>query len=164
MSKKQKRDNAYYQQQLKHYHPAIHSDFLAGKYSSLREALIVAGIKKPRSRLHELKNAWGKATAAEQEEFLRWLSAQLGVATLPASIAAPSATGPVAIDRRLEDWVKARIQEIMDRRTMSSGDVMDELGFNRLNPSLGLALARGDRLQPEMIDAIEKWLDANQAV
>lgn len=164
MAKKQKRDNSYYKGRLQREHPGIYRDLVAGKYGSDREAFIAAGIKKPRTPLHELKNAWGKATAAEQRNFLRWLSARPGATTTPASIASPPPTTPVAINRRLEGWAKARIQVIMDRRTMSSGDVMNELGFKRLNPSLGLALARGDRLQPEMINAIEEWLDTNKAV
>lgn len=71
---------------------------------------------------------------------------------------------PVAVDRRLEAWAKLRIREIMDRRRMTHGGVMDELGFKRLNTSLGRALERGDRLQPNLIDAIEEWLEANKAI
>lgn len=41
---------------------------------------------------------------------------------------------------------------------------MDELGFKRLNTSLGRARVRGDKLQPETIDGIKKWLEANKAV
>lgn len=165
MSQNQKRDNAYYKERLEREHPAIYRDLLAGKYKSDREAFIAAGIRQPRSRLHELKNAWEKATTTEQSDFVAWLSARHGVTITPASRAAPGTTsGSVAVNRRLEDWAKLRIKQIMDRRRMKQGDVMDELGFKRLNASLGRALARGDKLQPEMIDAIEKWLEANKAV
>lgn len=165
MSQKQKRDNAYYKERLEREHPAIYRDLLAGKYKSDREAFIAAGIKQPRSRLLELKNAWEKATTTEQSDFVDWLSARHGVTTTAASTSAAGSTrGSVAINRRLEDWAKVRIQQILDRRRMTQGDVMDEIGFKRLNTSLGRALVRDDKLQPEMIDAIEKWLEANKAV
>lgn len=51
----------------------------------------------------------------------------------------------------------------MLRRGMSMGAVMDELGFKRLNPSLGLALRQNSRLQPDMIAALEKWIAADLA-
>lgn len=165
MPKKQRRDNAYYKERLQREHPAIYLDLIAGKYSSDREAFIAAGLKKPRTPLHELKNAWGKATAVEQSSFLRWLKARHGSkTTLTPASSSPPTPGPVAVDRQLEAWAKRRIHEIMALRRMSYSDVMDELGFKRLNASLGRALARGDKLQPDMIDAIEKWLDTNTAV
>jgi hypothetical protein len=165
MSQNQKRDNAYYKERLEREHPAIYRDLLAGKYKSDREAFIAAGIRQPRSRLHELKNAWEKATTTEQSDFVGWLSARHGVTTTPASTpVAASARGPVAVNRRLEGWAKSRIQKIMDRRRMKNRDVMDELGFKRLNASLGRAIARGDKLQPDLIEALEKWLAANIAI
>ena len=48
----------------------------------------------------------------------------------------------------------------MFRRDMTMGNVKDELGFKRLNPSLGLALSQNSRLQLEMLDAVEKWVAA----
>lgn len=165
MPKKSKRDNAYYEAQLKHRFPAIHSDYRSGKYSSLREALLLAGIKQPRSRLHELKNAWQKATAAEQSEFLRWLRAQTAMkmtASLPATSSTPN--GPVAVNRRLEMWAASRIRIIMTKRSLTVGDVMYEMGYERLNASLGLALARGNRLQPDVVSALERWLKANERI
>lgn len=161
----QKRDNTYYKERLEREHPAIYRDLVAGKYNSAREAFIAAGLKKPRSPLHELKNAWGKATTAEQRDFLRWLRARYKVATAPAtSLSTTSARRTVDVDRRIENWAKVRIREIMDRRRMTHGDVMDELGFKRLNASLARALARGDRIRQEMITPLKDWLDANKAI
>ncbi|KQZ26496.1 hypothetical protein ASD50_03555 [Mesorhizobium sp. Root552] len=164
MPKKPKRDNAYYEAQLKHRFPAIHSDYRSGKYSSLREALITSGIKQPRSRLHELKNAWLKATAAEQREFLRWLNAQTAVMTGPSAPASGSGTTQVAVNRRLEAWATSRIRDIMNKRGLTIGDVMHEMGYKRLNASLGRALARRDQLQPDVISALERWLQANKSI
>lgn len=165
MPKRQKRDNAYYERQLKLRFPAIHADYRAGKHSSLREALIASGIKQPRSRLQELKNAWLKSTPNEQFEFLRWLRAQPAMkttASLPAASSTPN--GPVAVNRRLEMWAASRIRIIMTKRSLTTGDVMHEMGFKRLNTSLGLALARGSQLQPDVITALAKWLMANKGI
>lgn len=163
MPKEQKRDNAYYEQQLKSRYPAAHSDFLAGKYKSLREALISTGIKRPRSRLQEMKNAWLNATPTEQREFARWLRARIAAAAAP-SASTGGGSRPIAVDRRLETWVASRIEVIRVKRSLTIGDVMHEMGFKRLDASLGRALARGDRLQPDLITALEGWLTANKGI
>ena len=41
------------------------------------------------------------------------------------------------------------------------GQAMVEMGFSRLNPSLGLALTRGTCLQPEVLDALGDWIRDN---
>lgn len=163
MPKKSKRDNAYYEQQLKNRYPDVHSDFLAGQYTSLREALIAVGLKRPRTRLQEMKNAWLNATLTEQREFARWLRARIAAAAVPS---APTRSGSrlMAVDRRLETWAASRIKVIMIKRSLTMGDVMHEMGFKRLNTSLGLALARGSQLQPDVITALAKWLMANKGI
>ena len=70
----QKRDNTYYEDRLRLEHPAVHADFLKGVHRTLAEALIAAGVRKPRTRLHELKNAWDKASQSERDEFLRHMA------------------------------------------------------------------------------------------
>lgn len=65
MPKPQKRDKDYYLERLEREHPTIHADYLAGKFPSALKAFEAAGLKKHRSRLQELKNAWQKATIAE---------------------------------------------------------------------------------------------------
>jgi hypothetical protein len=59
---------------------------------------------------------------------------------------------------------KRRIESIMSKRRLSSGDVMAALGYSRLNASVGMALARGTQLKPDVIAALEKWLAKNAAV
>lgn len=73
MAKKQVRDGAYYEERLKREFPAIYSDLKAGKYRTVTEAAVAAGIKQTRTRLHELKNAWTKADGVERRAFLDWL-------------------------------------------------------------------------------------------
>lgn len=58
MPKKQNRDNAYYEEGLMNEFPATYYDLQAGKHRTITEATIAAGLKKPRTRLHELKNAF----------------------------------------------------------------------------------------------------------
>ncbi|MFA7415821.1 MAG: hypothetical protein WC048_15180 [Rhizobium sp.] len=162
MSKKQKRDNAYYEERLKNEFAAIYAELLAGRHRTITEAAIAAGLKKPRTRLHELKNAFGKARMSEQSAFLGWLAAR-GYSITPTSVAGTAASA-ITIDRRLLPAAKKRIEEIITKRDLKIGDVLTEMGFPKLNPSLGLALHRGNRLQPDVIAALEKWLIANNGV
>lgn len=68
------------------------------------------------------------------------------------------------MDRRLLPATKKRIEEISAKRNLKIGDVMAEMSFPKLNASLGRALHRGDRLQPDVITALQKWLAANAFV
>ncbi len=162
MPKKQKRDSAYYEERLRGEFPAIYADLQAGKHRTITEAAIAAGLKKSRTRLHELKNAWQKASTQERDEFEKWLLAQFGLKSPH-----PSSAGvklPVAIDRHLQAWAKSRIKAIMARRYLHMGDVMAELGEKRLNPSLGQALHNGSRLRPTLVAALEGWLEKNKHI
>lgn len=158
MPKPPTRDNAYYEQQLKSRHLSIHADFLAGKYPNLAAALLAAGIKKPRTRSQELKNAWSKASMAEKKDFRLWLKSQIH-----ATHGAPN-PGAVAVDRSLQPWAADRIEEIMARRGLRAGDVSSELGLPRNDQSVRMAAVRGTRLQPKAIVALDRWLKANAHV
>lgn len=157
-----KRDSAYYEERLKRDHPTIYADLRAGRHRTVADAAIAAGMKKVRTRLHELKNAWSKADAAEQRDFLRWLAAA-GV-SLPAATGTSSSSTSITIDRRLTAAASRRIEEIVLKRSLKAGDVMAELGFSKLNASVGMALARGTQLRPDVIAALEKWISTNASV
>ncbi|GGB03580.1 hypothetical protein GCM10011491_34690 [Brucella endophytica] len=162
MAKKQVRDSAYYEERLKRDHPFVYADLKSGKYLTVTDAAIAAGLKKVRTRLQELRNAWTKADAVEQADFLRWLAAS-GVALSPA----PSSAGlafAVASNRRLTPAAVLRVNEIMTKRHMQPGDLMAEMGYPKLNTSVSTALIRGRKLQPDVIVALEKWLIANCGV
>jgi hypothetical protein len=62
MAKKQVRDSAYYEERLKRDYPAIHADLQTGKHNMVTDAAIAADLRKRRSWLSELKNAWDKAS------------------------------------------------------------------------------------------------------
>lgn len=162
MPKKQKRDSAYYEERLRLEFPAIYSDLQAGKLRTITEAAIAAGLKKTRTRLHELKNAFEKAEKSEQTAFLGWLAAQ-GFTIASSSSKGTGGSG-IAMDGRLSSATKKRIEEIIAKRRLKVGDVMAEMGFPRLNASLGLALRQSTRLQPDVITALQKWLTANASI
>lgn len=160
MPKKQRRDNAYYEERLKNEFPRIYADLQAGKHKTITEAAIAAGLKRPRTRTQELKNAWQKATTQERDEFEKWLLAQSGI-KMP-HLSSVGAKLPVAIDRRLQPWAKSRIKAIMAIQCLQMGDVMAEMGLKRLDASLGYALRNDSRLQPSVISALESWLDKHK--
>lgn len=164
---KQKRDNSYYLERLEAEHPAIFSDWKAGKYRSIRKALEAAGLKKPPTQLNVLKNAWRKASAKEKRDFLAFV----GVST-PSPVAAskPSVvTSPSALldaQDHLLPAVATRIKAIMTGRRIKMGTVMSEMGFGSLDPSLGNAMsrARPTRVLPDKASALAKWLEANKGI
>lgn len=111
-----------------------------------------------RTRLHELKNAWQKATAAEQQAFENWVKAG-AVAHSPSTVALP--IGP---DSKLATWAVRRIVEIKQRRGIQMGDVMREMGASPNDQSLAMAVQRGTRVRPALAAPLKAWLDANAGV
>lgn len=162
MTKKQKRDNAYYEERLKNEFPTVYADLHSGKHKTITEAAIAAGLKKPRTRLQELKNAFNKANKSEQTAFLCWLAAKGHLIATSSTTGTASPT--IAVNRKLSPATRNRIEEIITKRHLKVGDVMAEMGLPKLNASLGRALHRGDRLQPDVIMALEKWLAANASI
>jgi len=160
MTAKQDRSNAYLENRLKRDHPNIHADWIAGRYGNVMSAAIAAGLKKPRTRLHELKNAWLKASDSEKDEFEKWLLAQTSM-KLP-NAHSPGAKLPIAIDRRLQPWAKSRIKAIMAIQGLQMGDVMADMGLKRLDASIGYALRNDSRLRPGVISALESLLDKHK--
>ncbi|HEY8577769.1 MAG TPA: hypothetical protein VIL88_15700 [Devosia sp.] len=133
------------------------ADLESGKIASPAEAFRVAGLKRPRTRLQELKNSWSKASVAEQREFLGWLRA-----TIPSHTPTPvSRSAPATAGVALSDAMKRDILRIMAGRAITSGQVMKEIGFKALNPSLGLALHRGTKIEPKLAAALSKWIFEN---
>lgn len=152
-----KRDNAYWLKRIEAVRPDIHADYLAGRIPSVAEARRRAGLMSARTALHEMKNAWKKATNAERKQFISW--ARLG------SAAPGRTTGwrVVDDDLRLTAKAKKRIRTIMDRRKLRMGEVMSELGHQRRDGSLGNAL-RGTRVSVTMVATLEAWIGANASV
>ncbi|TQI75341.1 hypothetical protein FHT98_3122 [Bosea sp. AK1] len=158
MPKPQKRDNTYYLERLKRDHPKIYADYQAGTFSSALQAFEAAGLKKRRSRLQELKNAWQAASSSEKVEFLRWLK----IAAATPTVSPPAL--PIASSGLLQPWAKARIQVIVKAKSLTSADLMEELGFDRSDTSLYRALARDTRVKRQLIDALDKWFISNASL
>lgn len=166
MSKKTKSDETADVQRLKLDFPDIHADLIAGRIPSLRKALIVAGLKDERTRLDKLKNSWTKASPAERETFLNWLSSNGAADGLAprAQIDPPLASPPaIASGRYLLPETIAEIRTIMNRRRMRANDIMAEMGFAGDDLSLTRALSKGASLRLSVIAALETWLRNNAA-
>lgn len=163
MAKRQKRDSAYQLRRLKKEHPALHDDVVNGRRST-RAAAIAAGIIKEPTPLTILKREWAKADLAQRREFLEWVKA-----TGPRKSLKPVPPKPSPVSWRpvadggghLTAGAIARIQHVMNVRRLMMGGVMDELGFKRLDASLGNALRNGYAVRPAMVSALETWLDDN---
>lgn len=175
MSKKQMRNNAYYEDRLERDHPDIFADLKAGKFASAADAFVAAGLKKPRTRLQEMKNAWTKASAKEQADFQRWLASRHPV---PARRPVPSSSTPATAelvpltakapigdpDRKLSAETKQRVSEIMLARNLEMGGLMTELGLNKRDASIGNAIKQDFQIKPHVMKALEKWLKDNAGV
>ncbi|OOG71995.1 hypothetical protein B0E45_09615 [Sinorhizobium sp. A49] len=169
MSKKPKRDNAHYEQRLKAEFPDIYGDVLAGRISSLRKALVIAGLKPQRTRLEKLKNSWAKATPGEREGFLTWLAISGVLPTASHSPVADTASlppfpagGPIASGRYLLPSTITRIKAIMAKRRVKPDDVMGEMGFLSDGQSLARALAKNASLRLAVIAGLEAWLRTHE--
>ncbi len=164
MAKKTKGDDAPYLHRLKAEFPEIHAALAAGKIPSLRQALVLAGLKPERSRLEKLKNSWCKASDAERESFIAWLASK---GTLPAPPAAQPDAGPqpaktpIASGRYLLPSTIAEIRTIMARRRLKPDDVMAELGFPPDGRPLARALSSNASLRLSVIAGLEVWLRTN---
>lgn len=169
MSKKPKRDNAHYEQRLKAEFPDIYGDVLAGRISSLRKALVIAGLRPQRTRLEKLKNSWAKATPGEREGFLTWLTISGVLPTASRSPVADTASlpplpagAPIASGRYLLPSTITRIKAIMAKRRLKPDDVMDEMGFLSDGQSLARALAKNASLRLAVIAGLEAWLRTHE--
>jgi hypothetical protein len=160
MSKTTKRDDVHLRR-LKAEFPDVHDALLAGSIPSLRQALVIAGLKPKRTRLEKLKNSWTKATESERDAFLAWLAA---TNALPAITTVPhsrSEETPIASGRYLLPSAIAEIKAITARRQLTPEDVMREMGFTSDGRPLARALSRNASLRLAVIAALERWLRDN---
>ncbi|WP_134682024.1 hypothetical protein [Paracoccus ravus] len=163
---KQNRDNDYYLERMKLERPDVFADYQKGKFKNASEAFVAAGLRKPKDGLKALQAAWKKATQAEQDAFKVFIgcgASAAGAAALSVTVGASVGISPIHVDRKLTPLAATAIMDIMHRRGMKMGEVMRELGFDALDASLGMALQRGTRLQPDLLATLEPWLLTNGA-
>jgi len=142
-----KRDNDYIAQRLQRDHPQIWHDFQTGVHKTMAEARRAAGLGGQRTRLHELKNAWRKATAEEREEFLAFLDAE-GI-TLPLSRPKPApAPAPTSSS------VPALTPAPTSKPTSTAGS-----STSAPTAGVGFTFARDGYLTPEAKDRINQIID-----
>lgn len=152
MPKKQKRDSAYYEERLKNEFPLVYADLKTGKHKTITEAALAAGLKRRRTRLHELQNAWLKATHTERRDFLKWLKASAGTGK-------PLASQSVfTSDHHLELWAKKRIEYIMQSRGITARSIRDQIGIPAKDTSFESAMTGRRILNQSTRDVIEQWL------
>jgi len=117
------------------------------------------------NRVDALKAEWGAATPNERSEFLFW-------ALSPATVGIPPLRGePIADAHRcLTASGIARIRSALERRGWRDEDgynklgaLMEELGGSKLNASIGMAMNSGSRLQQNLLDALQGWLEAEES-
>lgn len=156
MPKVQKRDNAYYLQRLKKRRPDLYRECQA-KRMTVSAARKAAGLGAERTRLHELKNAWTKATTDERRAFFDWLRG-LGAATA----AIPPGKTAFGRDGVMLAWARKRIAELMVRRGMSSGHLSRELGLLSRDTSIMTAVRRKVKLAADTAKKVDRWLAANR--
>ena len=149
MPAKTKRDNDYYLQRMKVDALSVYHDYMAGKFPSVAAARRAAKLITPRTRLHEMKNAWSKATNDERKEFLLWLNSHRKTR--------------VSLVRggRLTPEGAEQVRAIITSRRLKMGEVMRELGFKPLDASLGQALRSNTLLRPALITALTHWVGKN---
>lgn len=160
---KPKRDNTYYLGVVEKKHPAIYARYLAGEFKSAAAAILAAGVRQPPKQIHALKRAWKNATATERAEFLSIVGLRTSGA---ASTPLPSHSLPpiTDVEGRLTSDGKHWIIEIMTKRRLTMGLVMEELGQKRLNASVGRAMNQGHRLKSDLAASLQAWVDRHRGL
>jgi len=150
---KQKRDNTYYLERLKIDFPIIYTDYLSGKYSSVREAFIAAGLVKATSELNLLKRTWKRANRKERSEFLNWIGA--------GALAKVKMTSIVDANNFLLPAARIKIMRIMHVRSITNGQIMTEIGFKVLDASLGMAMrdSKATKIRLALAKALTDWVN-----
>jgi hypothetical protein len=140
MAKPKKRDSNYWLGRLKRDHIAIHAKCLSKVIPSVRAACIEAGLIRQPSRLDALKRSWKGASPADRRGFVDWLKSGGAKTVMPGILVDP--------DGYLRATIIKRIHDVMKAQRIKSGDVMVSMDYKKLDPRLGLAMAR--RWKPEM--------------
>ncbi|MFK0688808.1 hypothetical protein ACFX5Q_11450 [Mesorhizobium sp. IMUNJ 23033] len=163
MPKPQKRDRDYYEGRLRDEFPSIYADLQAGKFKTVNEAAKAAGLVKPPRAVNALKNAWKKASLAEQREFLAWVRSRTAAKKTPPTVVSKAV---VDADSYVLEWAKKRVETIMGKRVINETQVMHELGFKPLDASLWKAIRRSppSRIRPALATALEEWIRKYQHV
>jgi hypothetical protein len=162
---KKERGSAYYRARLENEHPAICAELDAGKYKSLREACVAAGLRKDDRPIGTALRAWSKATPPERLEILKALIAKAtDEGIVPRRSVSSTAKGSSAprpayfVDRRFTPEGKKAYESALVASGMKPVEVLRELGLSHLDPSIGLALKNGTRLNEITLKLLDGWI------
>ena len=150
MKKAKKRDSAYYLKRLQHDYPAIYAKVSSGEISSVRAGCIAAELIRPPTPLGALKREWRRASPKERRDFLDLVTGKTPL-------------GPAPVDLTDKDGfltvnVIKQIKETMNTGPKWKGDVSEELGYKRVDPRLGLAMARRSKPKEEFLKRLGRLL------
>jgi hypothetical protein len=148
-----KRDAAYYKRRLKAEHPSIYADLRTGRFKSVRQAALAAGLIKAPTRVDALIREWKKASPGHRKQFLDWLtSARVGLKKKVAPAIADA-------EGHLLPPVIAFLRDYTRARKMTPGQIMHEMRLKRFDYTLSHAL-KGGKLRSEVVEALKVWMPA----
>lgn len=152
MSKPKKRDAAYWRGRLERDFPALAEAVARGDMSVNRACIEVGLIRQP-TRVAALKRAWERATAAEKREFVAWVKGD----RKPKKA---TAADLLDHDGLLKPKIVAKLEHHMNSRHLRRGQVSEAMGLKRLDPRLGMALARRTTAKPspDFLSRLADWM------
>lgn len=162
---KQLRGNAYYLDRMKTEHPVIFADHEVGKLTAA-QAIVRAGYRKKETPQLIIERAWARASASERVAIRKLIFGSATTSTTAGAAAAPVPAGKmptVAVFDAHEQLTAEGIRAIEGRMRadgLSQSEVMDLLGFSRLNPSLWTAIRRRSAIRDRKLrDAVSAWIN-----
>ncbi len=150
MKKSKKRDSAYYLKRLRHEHPAIHAKVASGEITSVRAGRIEAGLIHLPTRLDALKREWKRASPKERRDFLDLVTGKTPLGAAPVDLTDK--------DGFLTVNVIKQIDETMNTGRKWKGDLSEKLGYKRVDPRLGWAMARRSKPKAEFLKRLGRLL------
>lgn len=156
-----RRDSAYYEGRLKKDHPGIYANLRSGKFKSVREAAIAAGLRREPSPLQALKGAWKRASKSEHGEFIKWLRDRRYLVKKGSKIAGGS---PRLVDTGgyLTEQTITELKAIISRRRIPPAQICVELGRSRHDYRWRRAFERQDPVPPVFLAKLPAWLAKNR--
>jgi hypothetical protein len=144
-------------------HPLIFAEHKAGKISTA-EAIARAGYRKRETPRVIIERAWQRASASERKEIQKIICGSATTSGLSAlrHVTSPAKSASAVFDRdgRLTPEGKNVIETRIKDDNLCPCDVMDLLGFDRLNCSLWTALRRPIAVRnSDLRDAVCRWVN-----
>ncbi|CCQ72725.1 hypothetical protein [Magnetospira sp. QH-2] len=147
------RGSSYWLGRLSSEHPSIHARVKSGEIPSVRAACIQAGLIKKLTPLDILRREWMKASEEHRAEFLEWAKSTSGNGPT-------KKTDLVGPDGYLTGQTVARIKFLIAARGQNQADVMEFMGYKRLDRRLGLAMKGNWPPTRDFVEQVQRWIDS----